>query len=147
LSHIPAGELFQLIEVRANGKTQTVRRTTKQGTQAYTVMLPPSVAGDPRELTISFTYRGLVQEHGHLLYLDLTKPTKGLTVNFAYGNAGIRYVTVLDYIAAAKQPTVSRLPASDPSPSVTLTFDGWVMPKAGVGFVWVLESEIDHPTV
>jgi hypothetical protein len=25
---------------------------------------------------------------------------------------------------------------------ITLRFDGWMLPKAGVGFVWVLEREM-----
>ena len=28
------------------------------------------------------------------------------------------------------------------SPSVSVVFDGWVMPKGGVAFVWVLDDEI-----
>jgi hypothetical protein len=34
------------------------------------------------------------------------------------------------------------LPASDPTPSIEVGFDGWALPKAGVGFVWVLEEEM-----
>ena len=37
---------------------------------------------------------------------------------------------------------LSRLPASEPTPSVFLRFDGWILPKAGVAFVWVLDEEM-----
>jgi hypothetical protein len=96
---------------------------------------------------MSFTYRALLQQHGHLLRVDLTKPVKGLTVNLAYGGTGIRYVSIADYVAAARQPAISRLPATDPSPSVSLTFDGWVFPKGGVAFVWVLEQEMSDQQI
>lgn len=29
----------------------------------------------------------------------------------------------------------------DPAPSVEIGYDGWVFPKGGVAFVWVLASE------
>lgn len=37
-------------------------------------------------------------------------------MSLAYGDAGIRYVSVADYIAAAKQPTISRPPAAGQRP-------------------------------
>ena len=114
------------------------RRYTALPRQLYTVHLGAAAADGSSERTISFTYRGLIQQHGHLLHLDLIKPAKGLTVNLAYGDTGIRYVNIADYIVAARQPVVSRLSAMDPSPSVSLTFDGCVVPKGGVAFVWVL---------
>lgn len=55
-----------------------------------------------------------------------------------------RYVNVLDYIAGARQPRIAQLPASDPTPSVEIGYDGWVFPKGGVAFVWMLESELVH---
>ena len=84
----------------------------------------------------------LVQQNGHLLHLDISHPTKGLHVQFSYGDCGIRYINVLDYIAGARRPQIAQLPASDPTPSVEVNFDGWVFPKGGVAFVWVLKSEI-----
>jgi hypothetical protein len=30
----------------------------------------------------------------------------------------------------------------DPTPSVEVGFDGWMFPKAGVAFVWVLDEEV-----
>ena len=48
----------------------------------------------------------------------------------------------MDYIAASLQPGLSRLPASAPTPSVDVRFDGWMLPKAGVAFGWVLERQI-----
>jgi hypothetical protein len=30
----------------------------------------------------------------------------------------------------------------EPSPSIQVAFDGWVFPKSGVAFVWVLDEEL-----
>ncbi len=84
----------------------------------------------------------LVQRHGHLLYLDIPRPTKGLQVQLWYGDCGIRRVNTLDFIASAQQPRILRSPASVPTPSVEIGFDGWIFPKSGVAFVWVLEEEL-----
>jgi hypothetical protein len=67
---------------------------------------------------------------------------KGLKVHFVYGGCGIRRVNVVDYIASSRQPGPSRLEPTAPTPSIALRFDGWMLPKAGVGFVWVLEREM-----
>lgn len=137
-------QAFELAEVTVAGKPQKLRRTARSEAQYYSVRLGPEfdTTGD---VAVSFTYRGLVQQHSHVLHIDLIKPTHGVSVSLNYGGAGIRYVNVVDYIASAAQPSISKTAATDPSPSVALTFDGWVLPKAGVAFVWVLENEIAHP--
>jgi hypothetical protein len=46
-------------------------------------------------------------------------------------------------IASAQQPRTLRSPTSVPARSVDVGFDGWVFPKSGVAFVWVLTSEVE----
>jgi hypothetical protein len=135
-------EVFQLLRFAVNGKPATPRHTTRGTSQMYAASLGEQAVASGRKVALSFTYRTLVQRHGHLLHLDISEPTKGLHVQFAYGDCGIRYVNVLDYIAGARQPQISQLPASDPTPSVEIGFKGWVFPKGGVAFVWVLADEL-----
>lgn len=135
-------DAFQLVECTVDGKQRPVRRTARAGAQVHTASLGSEATTAGRPLAISYTHRLLVQRHGHLLHLDISRPTRGLKVQFAFGNCGIRRVNVVDYIASSRQPGLSRLPASGPTPSIALRFDSWVLPKAGVAFVWVLESEI-----
>jgi hypothetical protein len=71
---------------------------------------------------------------------DIPRPTKGLQVQFWYGDCGIRRVNTPDFIASAQQPRILRSPSSVPTPSVEIGFDGWNFPKSGVAFVWVLEG-------
>ncbi|HUZ54041.1 MAG TPA: hypothetical protein VMU94_16135 [Streptosporangiaceae bacterium] len=132
-------EVFRLLQFAVGGKPVAIRRTARAKTQILTVNV-----GEAAVTTLSYTYRTLVQQNGHLLHLDISQPTKGLHVEFSYGDCGIRYVNVLDYIAGARQPGISQLPASDPTPSVEVGFDGWMFPKDGLAFVWVrvLEGEL-----
>jgi hypothetical protein len=118
----------------------------RTGAQVYTASLGDGAMTGDRRVAIGYTHRLLVQQHGHLLHLDIFRPAKGLKVHFAYGGCGIHHVNVLDYIASSNQTRLSRLPASGPTPSIALGFDGWVPPKASIAFVWVLEREMAAAT-
>lgn len=133
---------FELLRLSVNGKPRKIRRTTRVGAQVYSVGLGSAVTnGD--EVTIAYTYQVLVQRHGHLLYLDLPQPTKGVHVRFDYQGADIRFVNALDYFASTEQARVEQAPAAAPAKTVDIAFDGWIFPRSGVAFVWVLEDEIN----
>ena len=135
-------KVFQLLQFTLDGKQLPIKRTVRADSQTFAVSIAPEIVAERRSVTIAYTNRVLIQRNGHLLHLDLSRSVKGLNVQFAYGDCGIRYVNVLDYIAGARQPRVSQLPPTDPTPSVEVSYDGWVFPKGGVAFVWVLESEL-----
>jgi len=80
------------------------------------------MTGQP--VTVVYTYRVLVQRHGHVLYLDPPRPIKGLKIQFNYAGAGIRRVTTLDFIASAETPRVQDTPDSVPARTVNIGFDG-----------------------
>ncbi len=131
------------MQCAVNGTDRPIRRTQRKGSQLYTATIPETTY---EEVTISCTYRVLVQRNGHLLYLDIPRPTMGMHVQLWYGDCGIRRVNTLDFIASAQEPRILRSPASVPTPSVEVGFDGWIFPKSGVAFVWVLEGEVAQAT-
>jgi len=134
-------DAFELVQLSVNGTDRPIRRTERKGAQTYTVNLGKAATTD-REVSIAYTYRALVQQQGHLLYLDVPRPTKGMQVQFIYAAAGIGYVNTLDFMASAEQARVQASPAEVPGKSVTVSFDGWLFPRSGVAFAWVLKSEI-----
>ncbi|MCA1706108.1 MAG: hypothetical protein LC808_23745, partial [Actinobacteria bacterium] len=68
-----AREAFELVQLTVNGKARPIRRTERKGAQLYTASLSPTTMnGEP--VTVAYTYRVLVQRHGHVLYLDLPRP-------------------------------------------------------------------------
>lgn len=136
-------DAFERVQCAVNGLDRPIRRSQRKGSQLYTATIPEIAEGD--EVTVSCNYR-ILQRHGHLLYLDIPRPTKGLQVQLWYGDCGIRRVNTLDFIASAQEPRILRSPASVPAPSVEIGFDGWIFPKSGVAFVWVLESEMQVAT-
>ncbi|GAA2738634.1 hypothetical protein [Actinocorallia aurantiaca] len=140
---IPAAsrEAFEVVQLSVNGKARTIRRSERQDEQSYSANLGTTNM-DGKPVTVAYTYRLLVQRHGHVLYLDLPRPAKGLKATLNYGEAGIRRVNTLDFIASAESSRVENSPADVPSSSVSIGFDGWVFPRSGVAFVWVLEEEL-----
>lgn len=60
----------------------------------------------------------------------------------AAGGCGIRYVNVLDYVASARQARIEHRAAADPAPAIEVGYDGWVLPTAGMAFVWTIEDEM-----
>lgn len=132
-------EAYELVEFAVDGRPRPARRAQRTGAQTYTVMLPPGIAG-VQEVTLSCTYRVLVKRRGHLLYLDLPRPAKGLHVSFAYGGCGIRAVDALDFVGSPELVRISR--TSAPSPSIDIRFEGWTFPRSGIAFVWSLEDEV-----
>lgn len=135
-------DAFELVQLVVDGKARTIRRTQRRGAQLYTASLG-TAATTGKPVVVGYTYRVLVPRYGHLLYLDLPRPTKGLKVQFAYGDAGIRRATPLDFIASSEATRVEQTPASVPVRSIDIGFDSWIFPRSGVAFVWVLEDEIN----
>jgi hypothetical protein len=133
-------DVFELLQLAVDGKPRKIRRTTRDGAQVYAATLGRAAEG--QEVTVSYTYRVLAQRHSHLLYLDLPRPTKGLRVRLDYAGAGIRRVNTLDYFASTEQARVEQAPAAVPAKTVDIAFDGWIFPRSGVAYVWVLEDEL-----
>ncbi|WP_027932174.1 hypothetical protein [Amycolatopsis thermoflava] len=133
-------EIFTLLQLAIDGKARKIRRTVRQGAQLASVTLGQDAV--ERDVTISYTYRVLVQRHGHLLYLDLPRPAKGVHFQLDYAQAGIRRVNVVDYFASPDVARLEQSPADVPTKTVNVSIDGQVFPRAGVAFVWVLEDEL-----
>lgn len=94
------------------------------------------------EVLLTYTYRVLVQQRSHVLALDFGQLTKGVQVELTYAGTGIRHVNILDYLAGPQPSRIERSPASVPTPSVAVGFDGWLLPTPGVAFSWMLEGEL-----
>ena len=136
-----SSEAFQLLQVTIDGQERPIRRTKRKGAQVFAVAVGDPATGDT-PVQVTYTYRALVQRAGHLLYLDIPRPTEGIKVSLNYAGSGIRYVSVLDFVASSRPTQVLRTPSGTPAKSIDVSFDGWVFAKSGVAFVWVLEDEV-----
>jgi hypothetical protein len=73
---VTSSEVFEVVQLSVNGRERPIRRSHRKHAQLCSV--PLGDLGEQEQITISYTCRVLVQRHGHLLYLEVPKPTKKL---------------------------------------------------------------------
>ncbi|WP_431230445.1 hypothetical protein [Paenarthrobacter nicotinovorans] len=132
---------FELVQYSVDGETRTIRRTARKSGQTYSVNIGHELVAAQEPVKISYTYKTIVAQDGHLLHFDIDQPTKGLSVLLDYSDVDISDVKILDLIASSKHARVERTPSSVPGRTVNVDFDGWVFPRTGIAFVWTLASE------
>ena len=147
-----AADLFAPLAAQATG-----RPFRPQGCFASRFARRPPAALDPEDLCGPWADhsaagpracppRRAALHHDHKIPLSevstVSGDCQGLKVQFDYGNAGIRRVTTLDFIASAESARVEDTPGSVPGRSISIGFDGWIFPRSGIAFVWVLEGEV-----
>jgi len=137
-----AQESFELVQYSIDGQERSIRRSARKTGQTYSVNIGEEAVRSQQPVTVSFTYRTLTLQAGHMLHFDIDQPTKGLTVSLDYSDTDIAQVKVLDLIASSKHARIQRTPQSVPGRSVSVDFDGWVFPRTGIAFVWTLNSEL-----
>lgn len=135
-------DAFELVDYTVNGERRTIRRSTRKTGQTYSVNIGEDLVREGEPVQITYVYRTITPQNGHLLYFDIEQPTKNIKVQFDYSAADIAHVSVLDLIASSKRSRVLRLPDNVPGKSITVDFDGWVFPRTGFAFVWTLGSEV-----
>lgn len=135
-------DAFEVVQFTVNGEERPIRRAVRKSGQIYTVGLGTN-PDDETPVTISYTYRTVTAERGHLLYVGIEQPTRGIEVELDYGDCDIERVSVMDLIASSRSTRTERTPTSVPGRSVRVSFDGWAFPRSGVGFVWVSGTEAE----
>ncbi|MFL6137381.1 MAG: hypothetical protein ACJ74O_06215 [Frankiaceae bacterium] len=138
---------FELVQFSVDGEERSISRSVRKTGQVYSVSLGRNLVEAGQPVTIAYTYRTLTSQHGHLLHFDIEQPSRGVDFELDYSDCGIAYVNVLDFIASSRKTRVSQTPASVPGRAVAVQFDGWVFPRSGVAFVWVLEDELSPQRV
>jgi hypothetical protein len=131
-----ARETFELVEFTVNGESRTIRRSSKQGSQTYSVGLGREAMESAERVHVTYTYRTLIAVHGNLLQLRVDQPTRGLALELDFTDTNLEYVSVLDFISGGQRPRISRSPARVQERHVAVEFGGWVFPRSGVAFVW-----------
>lgn len=129
---------WELVQFSVDGDPRTIRRAERKAGQTYTVSVGKDLVVAGKPVTISYTYRALVPQHGHLLHLDMEAPTRNVSVQLDYSDTDIDYVNVLDFFVSSHKTRVEHMPPNVPEKSVLVGHDGWVFQRSGVAFVWVV---------
>ncbi|MGQ0572912.1 MAG: hypothetical protein ACT4RN_01765 [Pseudonocardia sp.] len=145
-SGVDAGstEAFELVQFSVDGTERPIRRAARRGGQLYTVGLGIPEVERQQPVRLAFTYRLMPPAHSRWLYVDVEQPTRGLDVELDYSDTTITQVNMLDFIASSQKSIITKTPPRVPGKTVGLEFDGWLMPKSGVVFVWTTEADLAH---
>ena len=76
-----------------------------------------------------------------MVHFDVDRPVKGFSLDISYQDAGISRVKLVDYLSSTHSTRVAELPDITGDTTYHVGYDGWVLPRAGVAFVWILEDE------
>ncbi|MGX7681584.1 hypothetical protein ACSMXN_22090 [Jatrophihabitans sp. DSM 45814] len=131
---------FELMDFAVDGVERPIRRTARQSGQTYTARLGDEAIGASEPVGLAYTYRTRVPLQENLLQLRVDQPTRGLSVIVDYTDTEFDHLNVLDFIASNDRTRISRSPTETPGKVVTVEFDGWVMPRSGMAFVWPSEE-------
>lgn len=132
---------FALVEFSVNGSSVSIERTADTHSQIYTVDIGEDIVTAQQPVVMSFTYRSRLRRDGHMVHFDVDRPTKGFELELNYQDAGIAKMKLVDFISSTRRARVSEAPDVAGVKKYTMSYDGWVLPRAGVAFVWILEDE------
>ena len=130
--------VFALEQFTINGKVIPFTRQADDVSQVYIVDLGEQVVRDEKPVVVSFAFRTLVPRDGHVVHIDIDRPTKGLEVELTYDSAAIRRVRLMDF---ASRGDGGRIITESEIPVVRYRYDGWLFPRAGLVFAWTLTDE------
>lgn len=129
---------FALEQFTINGEAIPFTRQADDVSQVYIVDLGEQVVRDEKPVVVSFAFRTLVPRDGHVVHIDIDRPTKGLEVELTYDAAAIRRVRLMDF---ASRGDGGRIITESEIPVVRYRYDGWLFPRAGLVFAWTLAGE------
>jgi hypothetical protein len=145
-SGVDAGstDAFELVQFSVDGNERPIRRSVRKGGQLYSVNLGIPEADRHQPVKLTFTYRLMPAAHSRWLSIDIDQPTRGLDVELDYSDTSIEQVSMLDFIASSQRSVVTKTPPQVPGKTVGLGFDGWLLPKSGVIFVWTTAADLQR---
>lgn len=76
--------MFELLNLTVDGQPRPIRRSSRRGSQTYSVSLGDDLTSSSERVTIAYTYRTLIPVSDQLLRLRVDQPTKRLTIDLDY---------------------------------------------------------------
>jgi len=133
-------EVFALEQFTVNGTPVPFTRQVDEVSQVYTVDLGEQIIQQEQAVVISFTFRTRTLRSGHVVHLDIDRPTRGLDVELRYDPEQVGQMRILDFASIGEGGRLTQVPNT---PTLRYRYDGWLFPRAGMVFVWTLPDEQD----
>ena len=133
-------EVSALEQFTVNGTPVPFTRQVDEVSQVYTVDLGEQVIEQEQAVVISFSFRTRTLRSGHVVHLDIDRPTRGLDVELRYDTEQVGQMRILDFASIGEGGRLTQVPNT---PTLRYRYDGWLFPRAGMVFVWTLPDEQD----
>ena len=133
-------EVFALEQFTVNGTPVPFTRQVEEVSQVYTVDLGEQVIQQEQAVVVSFSFRTRTLRSGHVVHLDIDRPTRGLDVELRYDPEQVGQMRILDFASIGEGGRLTQVPNT---PTLRYRYDGWLFPRAGMVFVWTLPDEQD----
>ena len=133
-------EVFALEQFTVNGTPVPFTRQVDEVSQVYIVDLGEQVIQQEQAVVISFSFRTRTLRSGHVVHLDIDRPTRGLDVELRYDPEQVGQMRILDFASIGEGGRLTQVPNT---PTLRYRYDGWLFPRAGMVFVWTLPDEQD----
>ncbi|MEG8105143.1 hypothetical protein BKH28_05395 [Actinomyces oris] len=133
-------EVFALEQFTVNGTPVPFSRQVDEVSQVYTVDLGEQVIQQEQTVVVSFSFRTRTLRSGHVVHLDIDRPTRGLDVELRYDPEQVGQMRILDFASIGEGGRLTQVPNT---PTLRYRYDGWLFPRAGMVFVWTLPDEQD----
>lgn len=136
-----SSECYELLSFSVDGEERAIRRSARKSGQTYSASIGDDVVAAGKAVRIRHVYRAVTSQAGHRLFFELPQPSRDLSLRLDYSDTDISHLSVTDLLSSTRHAQISRLPASVAGKAVTIDMPGWLMPKAGIAFVWTLSAE------
>ena len=133
-------EVSALEQFTVNNTPVPFTRQVDEVSQVYTVDLGEQVIEQEQAVVISFSFRTRTLRSGHVVHLDIDRPTRGLDVELRYDTEQVGQMRILDFASIGEGGRLTQVPNT---PTLRYRYDGWLFPRAGMVFVWTLPDEQD----
>jgi len=134
-------EAFELLELSVNGEPRAVRRTVHKSGQIYSATIGDDVVKEAKPVRVRHIYKTITPKSGHRLFVEVSQPTRGLSLEFDYSDTDISHLSVSDLVTSSHKTQISRMPKQVNARVLSVDLPGWLLPKAGFTYVWTLAGE------
>lgn len=138
---------FRVVNVTVGGEPLDVVAESAPGVVRYTATQSRLASKVGQTVTVQYRVDVHVLKVGHLLSLSLVYPTRGVLMELDVTDTDIAYVSARDYFPSGRSPNMRYLPDAANAKKISVEVADWVLPKAGVDFVWVRRDERALPGV
>lgn len=130
-------ELFSLDHFSVDGKPLAIQRHVDAVSQSYVVDLGEAAVSQAKPVVVSFAFHTRVPRDGHVVHINIDRPTRGLAVDMRYDDE-ISRLRLMDFASRGDGGHISDDPAARSS---HYRYDGWLFPRAGLVYAWTLTAE------